>query len=59
MGLLLRTWNLFHGNTVPPERRAHLEQMVRLATADEPDLVLLQEVPAWALGRLGARGRGL
>lgn len=52
MGLLLRTWNLFHGNSVPPQRRAHLEQMVRLATADEPDVVLLQEVPAWALERL-------
>jgi endonuclease/exonuclease/phosphatase family metal-dependent hydrolase len=53
LGLLLRTWNLFHGNAVPPERQAHLEQMVRLATADAPDVVLLQEVPAWALGRLG------
>jgi endonuclease/exonuclease/phosphatase family protein len=28
--------------------------MVRLATADRPAVLLLQEVPAWALGRLGA-----
>jgi endonuclease/exonuclease/phosphatase family metal-dependent hydrolase len=53
VGLELRTWNLFHGNAVPPERRAYLEQMVRLATADGPDLLLLQEVPVWALDRLG------
>jgi endonuclease/exonuclease/phosphatase family metal-dependent hydrolase len=52
-GLLVRTWNLFHGNTVPPGRSDRLEAMVRLATADRPDVVCLQEVPAWALGRLG------
>jgi endonuclease/exonuclease/phosphatase family metal-dependent hydrolase len=52
--LLVRTWNLFHGNAVPPERRAFLEEMVRLATADEPDVLCLQEVPAWALPRLHA-----
>lgn len=52
MALLVRSWNLFHGNVVPPERTARLEEMVRLATADAPDVVLLQEVPAWALGRL-------
>jgi endonuclease/exonuclease/phosphatase family metal-dependent hydrolase len=27
--------------------------MVELVTADRPDVVCLQEVPAWALGRLG------
>lgn len=54
MPLLVRTWNLFHGNAVPPERRAFLEQMVRLATADEPDVLCLQEVPVWALAHLGA-----
>jgi endonuclease/exonuclease/phosphatase family metal-dependent hydrolase len=52
--LLVRTWNVFHGNTVPPERRAYLEEMVRLATADRPDILCLQEVPLWALGRLAA-----
>ena len=52
MALLIRSWNLFHGNAVPPEQNAFLDEMVRLATADAPDLVLLQEVPAWALSRL-------
>ena len=52
MSVLIRSWNLFHGNTKPPGRFAHLERMVRLAVADDPDLVLLQEVPAWALRRL-------
>src|SRR5207244_9014074 len=47
--LLIRTWNLFHGNAKPPERRAFLERMVRIATADRPDLLCLQEVPPWAL----------
>jgi endonuclease/exonuclease/phosphatase family metal-dependent hydrolase len=48
----VRSWNLFHGNTVPPGRRAFLEAMVRLVTEDRPALVCLQEVPAWALGHL-------
>jgi endonuclease/exonuclease/phosphatase family metal-dependent hydrolase len=52
--LLVRTWNLFHGNAVPPERRAFLEEMVRLATSDEPGVLCLQEVPVWALAHLGA-----
>jgi endonuclease/exonuclease/phosphatase family metal-dependent hydrolase len=50
--LLVRTWNLFHGNAVPPERRAHLRQMIELVTADDPDVVCLQEVPVWALSHL-------
>jgi endonuclease/exonuclease/phosphatase family metal-dependent hydrolase len=50
--LLVRTWNLFHGNTQPPQRKAFLDEMVRLASADRPALLCLQEVPAWALGRL-------
>jgi len=53
VSVLVRSWNLFHGNTKPPGRVAHLERMVRLAVEDDPDLVLLQEVPAWALRRLG------
>jgi len=51
--VLVRSWNLFHGNTLPPGRRAYLREMVELVTADRPDVVCLQEVPAWALGRLG------
>jgi endonuclease/exonuclease/phosphatase family metal-dependent hydrolase len=52
--LLIRSWNLFHGNAKPPERSAFLQEMIRLATADEPDVLCLQEVPVWALSRLEA-----
>ena len=51
--MLVRTWNLFHGNTLPPGRKRYVEEMVRLVTQDEPDAVCLQEVPPWSLGRLG------
>jgi endonuclease/exonuclease/phosphatase family metal-dependent hydrolase len=54
--VLIRTWNLFHGNTVPPGRRAYLREMIDLITADKPDVVCLQEVPAWALGSVGEWG---
>jgi endonuclease/exonuclease/phosphatase family metal-dependent hydrolase len=49
--VLIRTWNLFHGNSVPVQRRAFLDEELRLATADDPDVLCVQEVPAWALGR--------
>ena len=47
--MLVRTWNLFHGNTAPPERRAFLRRMIELVTGDHPDVVCLQELPVWAL----------
>jgi endonuclease/exonuclease/phosphatase family metal-dependent hydrolase len=50
--VLVRTWNVFHGNAVPPERRGFLQEMIRLATEDEPDVLCLQELPVWALARL-------
>jgi endonuclease/exonuclease/phosphatase family metal-dependent hydrolase len=50
--LLVRTWNLFHGNTQPPGRKAFLTEMVRLASADRPAVLCLQEIPVWALGQL-------
>jgi endonuclease/exonuclease/phosphatase family metal-dependent hydrolase len=50
--LVVRTWNLFHGNADPPERRAFLREMVELVTADGPDVVCLQEVPLWAFAEL-------
>ena len=50
--MLVRSWNLFHGNTVPPGRRAYLREMVELVTADRPAIVCLQEVPVWALKHL-------
>jgi endonuclease/exonuclease/phosphatase family metal-dependent hydrolase len=52
--MLIRTWNLFHGNTKPPSRRSFLEAAVRLAVADAPDVVCLQELPAWSLPKLAA-----
>jgi endonuclease/exonuclease/phosphatase family metal-dependent hydrolase len=52
--VLIRSWNLFHGNSVPPQREAFLDEMIRLATADDPDVLCVQEVPAWALGRFTA-----
>jgi endonuclease/exonuclease/phosphatase family metal-dependent hydrolase len=50
--LLVRTWNLYHGRTHPQSSVLHLEEMVRLVTADAPDVVALQEVPLWAVKRL-------
>jgi endonuclease/exonuclease/phosphatase family metal-dependent hydrolase len=49
--VLVRSWNLFHGNTVPPQKCAFLDEMVELAVADGPDVLCVQEVPAWALRR--------
>jgi endonuclease/exonuclease/phosphatase family metal-dependent hydrolase len=49
--VLVRSWNLYHGNTVPLQRAAFLTEMVRVATADGPDVLCLQEVPTWALSR--------
>jgi len=50
--MLVRSWNVFHGNADPPRRRSYLEEMVRLATEDGPDVVCLQELPVWSLRRL-------
>jgi endonuclease/exonuclease/phosphatase family metal-dependent hydrolase len=51
--VLIRTWNLFHGNTLPPGRSRHVEEMIRLVIDADPDAVCLQEVPPWAIARLG------
>jgi endonuclease/exonuclease/phosphatase family metal-dependent hydrolase len=51
---LIRSWNVYHGRTYPPGRRAHLSEAVVLVTADSPDVVCLQEVPAWGLANLTA-----
>lgn len=50
--MLVRTWNVFHGNAVPPERGAFLETAVRLGIADAPDVLCLQELPLWSLQHL-------
>jgi endonuclease/exonuclease/phosphatase (EEP) superfamily protein YafD len=52
--VLVRSWNLYHGNTSPPGRRNYLEAMVRLASEDRPEVLCLQELPAWALPHLAA-----
>ncbi len=52
--MLVRSWNLYHGNTVPVQGRAFLDEMIARATADNPAVLCLQEVPAWALGRFTA-----
>jgi len=52
VGLVIRTWNVYHGRTHPKSGRTYLERMVRLISLDAPDVVALQEVPLWALGRL-------
>jgi endonuclease/exonuclease/phosphatase family metal-dependent hydrolase len=51
-GTLVRSWNVFHGRLHPPGDVDFLEPAVRLACADGPDVLCLQEVPPWALGRL-------
>jgi endonuclease/exonuclease/phosphatase family metal-dependent hydrolase len=51
--LLVRSWNLFHGNAHPPERKGYLAEMVRLASADHPDVLCLQELPVWSLASVG------
>lgn len=38
--------------TLPPGRRSQLEQAIRLASADEPDLLCLQELPLWGFAEL-------
>jgi endonuclease/exonuclease/phosphatase family metal-dependent hydrolase len=52
MSMLVRTWNVFHGNASPPARHGYLERMVRLASEDQPDVLCLQELPVWSLKRL-------
>jgi endonuclease/exonuclease/phosphatase family metal-dependent hydrolase len=50
--LLVRTWNIFHGNTKPRGRKSYTEELVRLSAADGPDVVCLQELSVWALVHL-------
>jgi len=50
--VLVRSWNLFHGNAHPPDDRSRLRTMIAVATADRPDVLCLQEVPVWAVPRL-------
>ncbi len=47
--MLVRSWNVFHGRSFPPDRRVRLREMIELVSADAPDVVCLQELPLWAL----------
>ncbi len=51
--MLIRSWNLYHGRSHPPGRRGYVEAAVRLAAADDPDVLCLQELPLWSIPRLG------
>jgi endonuclease/exonuclease/phosphatase family metal-dependent hydrolase len=50
--VLVRSWNVFHGNALPPRRKGYLRRMVELASVDGPDVLCLQELPVWSLPRL-------
>lgn len=43
---------MYHGRTHPAGRRGHLEAAIRLASADRPDVLCLQELPLWSLSLL-------
>jgi endonuclease/exonuclease/phosphatase family metal-dependent hydrolase len=47
--LLVRTWNIFHGNTKPRGRKSYTEELVRLAADGRPGVLCLQELSVWAL----------
>ena len=47
--MLIRSWNVYHGRSYPPGRRGYLEAAIRLASADRPDVLCLQELPLWSL----------
>jgi endonuclease/exonuclease/phosphatase family metal-dependent hydrolase len=52
--MLVLTWNLFHGRSVPDAPREQLAEFADRLAAWEWDVALLQEVPPWwppALGR--------
>jgi endonuclease/exonuclease/phosphatase family metal-dependent hydrolase len=51
--VLIRSWNVYHGRSHPAGRRGHVEAAVRLASADGPDVLCLQELPVWAVPMLG------
>jgi endonuclease/exonuclease/phosphatase family metal-dependent hydrolase len=50
--MLVRSWNLFHGRSSPPDGHVRLREMVELVSADAPDAVCLQELPLWGLRHL-------
>ncbi len=51
--MLVLTWNLFHGRSVPDRPRDLLDEFAARLAAWEWDVALLQEVPPWWPPRLG------
>ena len=51
--MLVLTWNLFHGRSVPDEPREQLADFAARLAGWEWDVALLQEVPPWWAPELG------
>lgn len=51
--MLVLTWNLFHGRSVPDAPRSLQEQFAAAIASWEWDVALLQEVPPWWPPQLG------
>jgi endonuclease/exonuclease/phosphatase family metal-dependent hydrolase len=54
LSVVIRSWNVFHGRSHPPDRRLSVEEAVRLVSSGEPTIVCLQELPVWSLAKLEA-----
>ena len=52
--MLVLTWNLFHGRSVPDTRRSLLPEFAAMLAGWDWDVALLQEVPPWWPARLAA-----
>jgi endonuclease/exonuclease/phosphatase family metal-dependent hydrolase len=49
MPVVIRSWNVYHGRSHPPDRTLSVEAAVRLAASDHPTILCLQELPVWSL----------
>lgn len=54
MTLRILTWNLLHGRSVPPAGRDLFDRFAGVLAQWDWDVALLQEVPPWWPGELGA-----
>ena len=52
MSLLVRSWNVFHGNAAPAAAQGLSSRDGRARDRRRPDVLCLQELPAWSLPRL-------
>ena len=52
MTILIRSWNVYHGRSDPPDWTLSVETAVRLAVSDGPTVLCLQELPVWSLRHL-------